>query len=82
MGGGLPLPANPDNVAAGVATDARCGEGGRWREGERGGMKQITAHSNPHSSFSLSFCPLCIRQGFDKNYARSRAEHLYFFLEN
>ncbi len=27
-GGGLPLPANPDNVAAGGATDARCGEGG------------------------------------------------------
>ncbi len=26
----------------------------------RGGVKQITAHSNPYSSFSLSFCPLCI----------------------
>jgi hypothetical protein len=33
-GGGLPLPANPDNVAAGGATDARCGEGGSWRGGE------------------------------------------------
>jgi hypothetical protein len=30
-GGGLPLPANPDNVAAGGATDVRCGEGGSWR---------------------------------------------------
>ena len=39
-GGGLPPPANPDNVAAGGATDARCGEGGggSWR-GERGDMK-------------------------------------------
>jgi hypothetical protein len=57
--------ANPDNMAAGGATDARCGEGGSWR-GERGGMKQITAHSNPYSSFSLSFFLLCIRQGFDE----------------
>ena len=39
MGGGRSLPsANPDNVAAGGANDARCGEGGSWR-GERGGMK-------------------------------------------
>jgi hypothetical protein len=69
--GGLPPPANPDNVAAGGATDARCGEGGgSWR----GDMKQITAHSNPRSSFSLSFYPLCIRGGFDKNFARGRAE--------
>ncbi len=29
-GGSLPS-ANPDNVAAGGATDARCGEGGSWR---------------------------------------------------
>ncbi len=59
-GGGRSLPsANPDNVAAGGATDARCGEG-------RGDMKQITAHSNPYSSFSLSFFPLCIGQGFDE----------------
>ncbi len=36
-GGGLPS-ANPDNMAAGGATDAQCGEGGSWRE-ERGGMK-------------------------------------------
>ncbi len=37
-GGGLPPPANPDNVAVGGATDARCGEwgvGGRL-EGGRG----------------------------------------------
>jgi hypothetical protein len=27
---------------------------------------QITAHSNPHSSFSLSFFPLCVRRGFDE----------------
>jgi hypothetical protein len=60
-GGGLPPPANPDNMATGGDTDAQYGEGGRWREGERGDMKQITAHSNPYSSFSLSFCPLCIR---------------------
>ncbi len=48
--------------------------------GERGGMKQITAHSNPYSSFSLSFCPLCIRRGFDKNFARGRAEHFHSAL--
>ncbi len=35
----------------------------------------IQAHSNPYSSFSLSFCPLCIRRGFDENFARGRAEH-------
>jgi hypothetical protein len=29
-------------------------------------MKQITAHSNPYYSFSLSFCSLCIRRGFDE----------------
>ena len=34
--------------------------------GERGDMKQITAHSNPYSSFSLSFFSLCIQQGFDE----------------
>jgi hypothetical protein len=27
---------------------------------------QITAHSNPHSSFSLSFFPLCVRRGLDE----------------
>ncbi len=44
--------------------------------GGRGDMQQITAHSNPYSSFSLSFCPLCIRRGFDKSFARGRAEQM------
>jgi hypothetical protein len=36
-GGGRSLPsANPDNVAAGGATDARCGEGGELEGGEEG----------------------------------------------
>ncbi len=38
-GGGRSLPSvNPDNVAAGGATDARCGEGevGRGEEGWQG----------------------------------------------
>ncbi len=55
----------------------RVGKGGRWRGGERGDMQQITAYSNSHPSFSLYFCPLCIRRGFDKNFARSSAEHIY-----
>ncbi len=42
----------------------------------RGDMQQITAHSNPYSSFSLSFCPLCIRRGFYKSFARGRAEQM------
>jgi hypothetical protein len=37
-GKGLPLPANPDNVTSGGATDAWCREGGSWRE-EGGDMK-------------------------------------------
>ncbi len=37
VGVGLPS-ANPDNVAAGGATDARCGEGGSWRGERRGGL--------------------------------------------
>jgi hypothetical protein len=62
-GGGRSFPsANPDNVAAGGATDAQCGGRGE----RRGGMGQITAHSNPHSSFSLSFFPLCVWRGFDE----------------
>ncbi len=36
-GRGLPLPANPDNVGAGGATDARRGEGG----GEIGGGREV-----------------------------------------
>ncbi len=42
----------------------------------RGDMQQITAHSNSYSSLSLSFCPLCIRRGFDKSFARGRAEQM------
>ncbi len=69
--GGLPS-ANPDNVAAGGVTDARCG----GERGERrGGMGQITAHSNPHSSFSLSFFPLCVRQGFDEKVLLSAVQY-------
>ncbi len=34
-GRGLPPPVNPDNVAAGGATDARCGQGGEgWHEAD------------------------------------------------
>ncbi len=49
------------------------GEGGGG-DGEEGDLEQITAHSNSHSSFSSSFCLLCIRRGFDKNFACSSAE--------
>ncbi len=35
-GGGLPPPANPDNVAAGSATDAWCGGGGKLEGGGKG----------------------------------------------
>ncbi len=38
VGGALLQPSNPANMAAGGATDAQCGEGGGWREGERGDM--------------------------------------------
>jgi hypothetical protein len=37
-GGGLPPPANPDNVATGGAKDARCGEG----EARGGGGRGVT----------------------------------------
>ncbi len=74
--GGRSLPsANPDNVAAGGATDARCGEGEEGGGEGRGGMKQITAHSNPCSSFSLSFFPLCIRRGFDEKIPHVAVQH-------
>jgi hypothetical protein len=46
--------------------------------GEGGGSQQITAHSNSYPSFSSSFCPLCIRRGFDKNFASSSAEQIGF----
>jgi hypothetical protein len=77
-GGALPRSSNPDNMAAGGARDAQCGEGGRWGRWRRGDLQQITAHSNSYPSFSSSFCPLCIRQGFDKNFARSSAEQLAY----
>ncbi len=68
MGRGRSLPsANPDNVAAGGATDVHCGGGGE--EGRRrAGVGQITAHSNPYSSFSSSSFPLCVRRGFDEKF--------------
>jgi hypothetical protein len=60
-------------VAAGGATDAQCGGG----EGEkRGGMGQITAHSNPYASFSLSFFPLCVRRGFDEKFLLSAVQYM------
>ena len=79
--GGRSLPsANPDNVAAGGATDARCVEGVSWRGERRGGMGQITAHSNPHSSFSLSFFPLCVRRGFDEKILHLAVQHSLYVV--
>ncbi len=43
-------------------------------------LQQITTHSNSYSSFSLSFCPLCTRRGFDKKFARSGAEQFLRFF--
>jgi hypothetical protein len=40
--------------------------GKRWGGG--GCSQQMTAHNDPYSSFSLSFCPLCIQPGFDKKF--------------
>jgi hypothetical protein len=55
---------------------------GEVRGEVRGDMKQITAHSNPYSSFSLSFFPLCIRQGFDEKIpqvaVQNNTKHLVF----
>jgi hypothetical protein len=65
------LSANPDNVAAGGATDALCG-GGRGER--RVGVGQITAHSNPYSSFSSSFFPLCVRRGFDEKFSGAQGK--------
>jgi hypothetical protein len=36
-----------------------------------GEAQQIAAHNGPYSSFSLFFCPLCIRRGFDKKFAHA-----------
>jgi hypothetical protein len=54
---------------------------GKVGEEERGNLQQIKAHSNSYSSFSSSFCPLSIRRGFDKNFARSSAEHLLISID-
>jgi hypothetical protein len=35
-GGALPQPSNQDNMAAGGATDAQCGEGGKVEGGGEG----------------------------------------------
>ncbi len=39
-----------------------------WGGRRRVGVGQITAHSNPYSSFSSSSCPLCVRRGFDEKF--------------
>jgi hypothetical protein len=44
-------------------------------------MGQITAHSNPHSSFSLSFFPLCVRRGFDEKILHLAVQHSGRVLE-
>jgi hypothetical protein len=38
-------------------------------------MGQITVHSNPHSAFSFSFFPLCVRQGFDEKILHLAVQH-------
>ncbi len=67
-------------MAAGSATDARCGEGGGWREERRGDMGQITTHSNPYSSFSLSFFPLCVQRGFDEKIPHASVQNSQFTM--
>jgi hypothetical protein len=81
-GGGRSLPsANPDSVAAGGAADARCGEGEEGGGAGRDGMKQITAHSNPYSSFSLSFFSLCIRRGFDEKILQVAVQNIQYLIK-
>jgi hypothetical protein len=53
------------------------GKGGGGGGGEGGDLQQITAPSNSYLSFFLSFCPLCILRGFDKNFTRSSAEQVH-----
>jgi hypothetical protein len=43
-GGALPQSSNPDNMAAGGATDAQCGEGG---EGGGKGEGWLVADNSP-----------------------------------
>ncbi len=50
---------------------------GGGRGERRGDMGQITAHSNPHSSFSLSFFPLCVRRGFDEKILHLAVQYRY-----
>jgi hypothetical protein len=65
-GGALPCPSNPDKHSH--RRLEQCAGGGEVWEGE--GL----LYSSPHSSFSLSFCPLCIRRGFDEKFAHCGAE--------
>ncbi len=58
------------NIAAGRCNGAQGGGGG-GRQGGGGCSQQIATHNNLYSSFSLSFCPLCIRRGFDEKFAHS-----------
>ncbi len=51
--------------------------GGGEVGGGRGGKEQITAHSNPCPSFSLSFFPLCIRRGFDEKIPHVAVQNKY-----
>ncbi len=51
------------------AIDAQCGGGEKGgKGGEEGLLTADNNNSNSNSSFSLSFCPLCIRKGFDKKF--------------
>jgi hypothetical protein len=49
-------------------------------------MGQITAHGNPHSSFSLSFFPLCVQRGFDEKILHLAVQYsltkIFFGLPN
>ncbi len=73
-GGGLPPPANPDNVATGGATDARCGGGGKVEGGGEGWHEADNSPQQPIFPFLLVFLSAVYLAGFDKNFARSRAE--------
>jgi hypothetical protein len=54
----------------------KVGGGGGEKGERRNVLLQITAHSNSCPSFSLSFCPLCIRRGFNKIFAHDSAKQL------
>jgi hypothetical protein len=77
---GRSLPsANPDNVAAGGATDARCG--GEGKGGRRVGVGQITAHSNPPFLFLLVFLSAVCRRGFDEKILLSAVLYIKYKLK-